>query len=391
MVLTHSQITKAKARDKRYRIADGGGLVLDVNPSSRKVWRFRYQREGKDAVVTLGNFPTISLLDARQAALNLKRGTDDPALTLIRDAERKRTAPGGTFEALARAYMAREQPHWSAGHHERFHNRMTKDVFPVLGTMQPRAIQPLDITRAIAAIEGRGAQDTAVRVVGMMGQVLRYAVAKGFADRDVTADLKGGLDRPAPVRHRPAVIDPVQLGRMLADIWDWPGDSYGKPLLQLSAYLFARPGELLAMRWSDVDLDNALWSYRVGKVDVDHTVPLPTQAVEILGQLKAATGNYPFAFYSRSAKAGYVSAAIAIKLLDKIGWRERHCPHGFRATARTRIAEDLGVEPRLIEQQLSHGVSEAHGRAYNRTLFLQQRGVMMQDYADLLDGLRRAV
>ena len=155
-------------------------------------------------------------------------------------------------------------------------------------------------------------------------------MAKGHADRDVTADLKGGLDRPPPTQHMAAVTDRVEVGRLLADIWDWAGDSYGKPLLQLSAYLFQRPGEIQAMRWADVDLDAALWTYRVSKTGVDHAVPLPPQAVAILRGLWADTGRYEFVFYSATAKSGHVSPLIALKLLDKIGWRDRQTVHGFR-------------------------------------------------------------
>lgn len=388
MPLTASQIKTAKPRDKRYRLTDGGGLVLTVEPSGRKIWRFRYQRAGKDAVVTLGDYPTLTLLDARQAALDLKRAGTDPKTARAREVEQAKMGGDGSFEALAQAYMEREKPHWAAGHYERFNNRMTKDVFPVIGSMAPRDILPVDVTRAIAGIEARGSQNSALRVVRMIGQVLRYCVAKGFADRDVSADLKGGLDRPAPARHMAAVTDPIELGRMLTDIWGWSGDTYGKALLQLGAYLFPRPGELVSMRWADVDLDRALWTYRVGKVGVDQSVPLPRQAVEILRDLNKLTGNYPHVFYSRDAKAGHTTTQIAVKLLGKIGWHGRHTPHGFRATARTRIAEDLDFEPRLIEQQLSHSVPEVHGRAYNRTQFIDERKHMLQAYADLLDRLR---
>lgn len=390
MALTASQIKTAKpsGTGKPYRLTDGGGLVLNVLPTGKKTWRFRYQRNGKDAVVTLGHYPALTLLDARAKALGLKRDTVDASLVVVRETERTRTVAGDTFEALAVAFMKRERDHWAKAHHYRFENRMTRDVFPVLGQMQPRDVQPVDMTRAIAAIEARGAQDTALRVVGMIGQVLRYGVAKGLCDRDVTGDLKGSLDRAPATVHRAAVIDRTDLGRMLVDLWDWPGESYGKPVLQLCAYLFQRPGEIRAMKWADVDLDRGLWSYTVSKVGLDHAVPLPGQAVAILRTLWAETGRFDHVFYSVGAKDGFVSAAIPTKILGLIGWRDRHTAHGFRATARTVIAEDLGIRPMLIEQQLSHTVSEAHGRAYNRTLYLDERTDMLVAYADLLDGLR---
>jgi integrase len=393
LALTATQIKTAKPRDKRYRLTDGGGLVLDVSPSGRKVWRLRYQRAGKDAVASLGDYPTLTLLDARDRALSLKRSQQaghDPSLELKREAERNRAVSGDTFEALAVAFMAREKPHWAKAHHYRFENRMKLDVFPVLGAMNPRDIQAVDVSRAIAGIEGRGAQNTAVRVVGMVGQVLRYGVAKGLVDRDVTADLRGGLDRPARTVHRPAVLDRAELGQMLSEIWDWPGDSYAKPQLQLGAYLFQRPGEIRAMRWADVDLDRGLWTFTVTKVDVAHAVPLCPQAVAILRELHRVTGRYDRVFYSRGSGDGFASALLVSKLLEKLGYKGRHTAHGFRAVARTLIAEDLKIAPPLIEQQLSHGTQEALGRAYNRTLFLSERTDMMHRYAAHLDALRAA-
>ncbi len=387
MALTESQLRSAKPRNSRYRLTDGGGLVMDVTPAGKKVWRFRYQRAGKDAVVTLGTYPVMTLLEARQAALDLKRSGTDPKAA----AARQKATDDVTFQSVTEAYMAREKPHWVEAHYKRFHNRMTRDVWPVIGAMHPRDIQPVDAMNAVAGIEARGAQDTAVRTLGMVGQVLRYAVARGQADRDVTADLKGGLDRPPPVQHMNAVTDRSQVGQLLAAVWDWPFDGYGKAVNQLAAYLFQRPGELVAMRWSDVDLDKALWTYRVTKVGIDHAVPLPDQAVEILTRLHALTGRYDYVFYSINSRSDHVSLTTPVNLLKKLGWRGKHTVHGWRATARTLIAEDLKVDPMLIERQLSHVTGSVHGRAYNRTMYLDERRDMMQRYANLLDEYRRSV
>ncbi|MEP1353258.1 MAG: integrase arm-type DNA-binding domain-containing protein [Tateyamaria sp.] len=388
MKLTATEVKAAKPAAKRYKMFDGQGLILFVEASGSKIWRFRFKRDGREVNTTLGKYPEMSLIDARAKTLEVKRSGVDPVTYLEREKTVTSTAPNGTFAELAARYMAREKPHWAAGHYERFSNRMSKDVLPIIGDMPVAEIKPVDVIRAIAPIEARGAQDTAVRVVGMVGQVMRYAVAKGFAERDVTADLKGGLDRPPPVKHMAAVTDRKELGDLLTDIWDWAGDTYAKPFLQLCAYLFQRPGEIAGMRWADVDFERGVWTYRVSKVGVDHAVPLPSQAIAILRDLHAMTGNYPFVFYSISANSGFMSHQLGVKLLGKIGWRQKHTPHGFRATARTLIAEDLEVEPRLIEQQLSHTVAEAHGRAYNRTQYIKERTAMVQRYADHLDNLR---
>ena len=156
MALTESQIRSAKPRDKRYRLTDGGGLVLNVTPAGKKVWRYRCHLDGKDTVITLGDYPVLTLLDARAKALTLRR-EDNPQVASKREIERKRAVDADTFEAVALAYMKREKPHWATGHYERFRNRMHNDVFPIIGTMSPRSVMPIDVTRAVAGIEGRGA------------------------------------------------------------------------------------------------------------------------------------------------------------------------------------------------------------------------------------------
>ncbi len=382
MKLSESKVRAAKPQAKRYRLTDGAGLVLDITPAGKKVWRFRYQRQGRDVAVTLGEYPAITLLEARQAALDLKRSGTDPRAA----AARQQATDAVTFQSVSEAYMAREQLHWAEGHYKRFRNRMERDVWPVIGAMHPRDILPVDAMNAVQPIADRGAQDTAVRTLGMVGQVLRYAVARGQADRDVTADLKGGLDRPAPVQHMAAVVDRQKVGQLLADVWDWPHEGYGKTVLQVAAYLFQRPGEICAMRWADVDLDAALWTYRVSKVGIDHAVPLPEQVVDILRGVP--TGAYEYVFYSINSQSDHVTTAVPNNLLGKLGWKGTATVHGFRATARTLIAEDIGTDPRIIEQQLSHTVPEAHGRAYNRTLYLNERREMIQSYANYLDELR---
>jgi integrase len=381
--LSDSKIRAVRPREKRFKMTDGGGLVLEISPTGRKVWRYRLQTGGTDRTLTLGTYPGVTLVQARLAVLNMKEQGGNLAVAEAR-AEAARDT---TFKAVAEALIERERPRWAASHLQRFENRMRFDVYPIIGDMDPRQIRAVDVIRAIKGIEERGSQNTAVRTVGMIGQVLRYGVAKGKVDRDVTADLRGGLDRPPPQQHMAAVTNRKELGQMLRDIWASAEDSYGKPALQLAAYLFQRPGEIVGMRWANVDLDAALWTYQVSKVGLAHAVPLPQQAVDILRGI--GTVGRDFVFPSNS-KTGHVTTANGIKFLKKLGWKDRQTVHGFRAVARTLIAEDLKVEPRLIEQQLSHGVAEAHGRAYNRTLFLDERRDMMQRYADHLDVLREA-
>ena len=389
MKLTRAEIDRAKPKAKPYRMTDGGGLVLEVLPTGSKRWRYRWLRDGRDAVLTLGAHPETTLVEARAKAAALRKERDggvDPAVARDRERERRRTIAGETVAEVARALLKREEGRWSASHHGRFRNRMERDVLPVIGRMRARDVAPVDVSRAIAGIEARGARNTAVRVVGMIGLVMQYAVARGLADQDPTLHMRRGLDHAPPVRHMAAVTDRKELGRLLADIDDWPGETAAKGVLQLCAYLFQRPGEIRAMRRADVDPDAALWTYRVTKVGVEHAVPLAPQVINVLRGFDGP-GEHVFASWGKS---GFVSDRLHVKLLENIGWHGRHTGHGFRAVARTLLAEDLGYPPHLIERQMSHTVPDAHGRAYNRTLFLSERREMMERYADHLDSLREA-
>ena len=371
------------------RLNNGRGLLLIVSPAGTKSWRLRFKRGGKDAVVTLGQWPEMSIAEAEAEAAGLRKGRKagiDPAVALARQ-EATGSGAQDSFEDVARRYVKREAPRWSEGHRKRFDNRMVRDVFPVIGKLPIASLVPADVARAVRPIEQRGAQDTALRVVGMVGQVCRFAVAKGLRNDDPTIHLAGGLDHPAPPKHRPAIVDPEGFGQLMADLADWHGDSIAKPYLLLTAYVWQRPGEVRAMRWSDVDLGAGLWAFRVTKVGLDHLVPLAPQAVAILRELERGRGRSEYVFRS-SAKAGYISDAIAQKLLEKLGYAGKHCTHGFRASARTLLVERLRYPSELVERQLSHTVRAVHGRAYDRTEHLEQRAEMMCRWASYVDQLR---
>jgi integrase len=387
--LTDSQIRAMKPAERRYKVGDIRGLYLFVEPSGTKTWRVRWKDGGQEKTITLGPYPSIGLAEARRQATDIvtARGQGlDPVLEARRKAAVE--GQGRSFKDVAEAYMARQAGVWSAGHAERFAHRMRRDVIPVIGDVPVADLRPIDVMRCIEPIERRGAQETAVRVCGMIGQVARFAVARGLAREDPTLHLRGGLDHPPRPIHRPAIIDRHDLGRLLSDLWNWSDPTLAKPLLQIGALTFQRPGEIRSMRWGDVDADRAIWSYRVSKIDVDHLVPLSRQALRIIEGLRPLTGRHAFVFASQSSTSGYISDVLGQKLLAKLGWNDVHCGHGWRATARTRIVEDLGVPSHLVERQLSHAVPGAHGRAYNRAEHLAERRAMMQRYADLLDDLR---
>lgn len=239
--------------------------------------------------------------------------------------------------------------------------------------------------------EAEGKHETAQPIKTKCGQVFRYAVAIGRADRDPTSDLRGAL-KPPVVKHRAAITDPKSLAKLLRDIDAYSGHFSTVCALKLSPMVFIRPGELRAAKWADIDLDAAQWSYTPPKTrnqtQLEHIIPLPTQAVTILREIQQVTGAGTHVFRI-SGKSGYLSEGAILGALRRMGYeKDDMSGHGFRATARTILDEVLGFKIELIEQQLAHKVADMHGRAYNRTKHLPERTQMMQAWADYLDKLK---
>jgi integrase len=264
-------------------------------------------------------------------------------------------------------------------------------VFPFIGKMPMSTIGPRDILeRVVRKLEARGAIDTAHRVKQLCGQVFRFAVVSGLAERDVTADLSEALASKA-TKHFAAITEPKRVGDLMRSIHAYSGHPTTVAALKLSPLLFVRPGELRTAEWAEIDLDAAEW--RIAgpkmKMKVDHVVPLATQAVQILRNLQPITGHGRFVFPSIRTGERPMSENTINAALRGMGYSaEVHTAHGFRATARTIMDEVLGERVDFIEHQLAHTVKDANGRAYNRTAHLPARREMMQRWADYLDKLR---
>ncbi len=287
---------------------------------------------------------------------------------------------------------------WSSHYAIREKRNLEKDLFPHFATRHIGEIEPIELLAAVRQVEERGALDVAHRVLTTAGQVWRYAVATGRAKMDVTSDIKGAL-KPHHGKHFAAITDPVKVGELIRVIRGYQGGPIVRAALQLAPLLFQRPGELRAAAWAEFDLDEALWTIpavrmkrRVeGKKNGDpHLVPLPTQAVEILRKLHPLTGNGSLCFHGERSHERPISDNTLRAALLTLGYGpDVQSVHGFRATARTLLAEELNIDPLVIEAQLAHAVKDANGRAYNRTQYMKHRATMMQQWADYLDNLAR--
>lgn len=404
--------------DNRRRISDGEGLyILLFVKGGAHGWRFDYTHAGRRLTISLGTYPDTGLALAREKADKARKmvaASIDPsearkvekrAFDDRRQAERLQDAglPGpGTFEHVAREWLTTiHEAKVSAGHADRTRIRLEQDAFPWIGRRQIREIEAPELLQCLRRVEARGAFETAHRVKDACGQVFRYGVDIGACQRNPAADLRDAL-KPVQSRHHAAIVDPVHAGKLLRDVMAYEGHPVTRAALQLSALLLLRPGELRHMEWTWIDLYGATLTVpgevmkrkKPEKADGPaHVVPLALQAVAILRELRPLTGGEGRRFVFPSLLTGErcMSENTVRGALRRMGYsNDEMTAHGFRAMARTMIAERLGIAPEVIEAQLAHAVGDALGRAYNRTQFLEQRRAMMQTWADYLDRLREA-
>lgn len=393
MALTDVVARNAKAKAKLYKLTDGFGLYLLVDPKGRRHWRFRYRtKAGKENTLSLGVYPETSLVEAREkreaVRKQLANGIDPGEVKKAERAAAVAETKNG-FEVVAREWYSRQSHLWADSHAESVIGRLRLDVFPVLGARPVEEITAPELLKMLRRIESRGALETAHRVRTICGQIFRYAIATGRADRDSAADLRDALT-PYKKRHLPAIIDPKALAPLLRAIDGYKGTHTVRCALKLTPLLLARPGELRQAEWSEINFDAATWSIPAEKMKTrqEHIVPLAWQAVAILRDLHELTGRGKYVFPCNGNRNKPMSEAAIAVALHKLGFKGIQTAHGFRATARTILDEILQQRPELAEHQLAHAVKGPLGRAYNRTSFLPERQQMMQLWADYLDGLK---
>lgn len=399
--LTDTQIRNAKPAAGPFRLYDERGLYLEVRPQGGKWWRFKYSFEGKAKLLSLGTYPDTGLKAVRekrdQARRLVAQGVDPSA---VRKAEKASRTEGvvDSFEAVAREWHAEiHVEKVSAGHAARTLIRFEQDVFPWLGGLSIGAIKAPHLLQTVRRIEARGAIETAHRALQACGQVFRYAIATGRAERDPTPDLRGAL-KPVLVQHMPAITDPKRVGELLRAIGSYKGMPITRAALRLAPLVFVRPGELRKAEWAEFDLDAAEWRIPAARMKrtkqeklsgAAHVVPLSRQALATLREMQPVTGHGRYLFPSPRTRDRPMSDNGVLSALRRMGFpSDEMTGHGFRAMARTLLAERLNVDEAVIEAQLAHAVKDSLGRAYNRTEFLEQRRKMLQMWADYLDKLR---
>lgn len=403
-MLTDADCRSAKCLDgkARHRLSDGGGLYLEVSPAGSRRWFWKFYPDGKESRLALGAYPAVSLKDARKARDDAKRARQDGVNPVqARQAERltNAVASATTFEAVAREFHGNKGHSWSDTHRAQWLRCCEKDLFPWLGALPLAEVKAPALLEVLRKVQARGALRLAHDLREYAGQVFRYGIASGRCERNPAADLRGAL-KPYTERHMAAVLAPVRAGELLRAIDGYAGQPATRAALLLSALTFQRPGNIRAMEWAHVDLDAALWTIpaadmkRTVQAKINgrpHLVPLAPQAVAVLRELHPLTGHGRFVFPSLLTGERCMSENTVRGALRRLGYtNEDMTPHGFRAMARTLIAEQLpGIPQDVIEAQLAHGKSGPLGMAYDRAEYMEQRRRMMGEWADCLDRLRK--
>jgi integrase len=366
-------------------------MFLLITPTGGKLWRLKYRFEGREKLLALGAYPEVGLGEARERRDDARKqlaARVDPGAVRKAQKAAKEALIANAFEVVAREWHARQAPAWAPSHGDKILRRFELDVFPWLGTRPVGEITPRELLEVLRRIEARGAVDTAHRALQTCGQVFRYAIVTGRAERDPSRDLRGALP-PVHESHFPAVTEPAKVAELLRAIDGYRGTLPVRCALRLAPLVFVRPGELRKALWADVDLDAAEWRFTASKTGTPHIVPLATQALEILRELRPLTGRGRYLLPSARTDERPMSDHAILAALRRLGIpKDEMTGHGFRALARTILDEVLGYRPEWIEQQLAHAVRDPLGRAYNRTAHLDGRRAMMQGWADYLDRLK---
>ena len=392
-MLTDTSIKNAKPNEKPYKISDERGLFILVNPNGSKLWRFRYRMDGKENLLSFKSYPEVSLKEAREKrdeARKMLRDGIDPSRA--KKAQKASDSGADTFETISREWFEKFSSTWTPSHGERIIRRLERDVFPWIGKRPIKEINAPDLLSVLRRIEGRGAVETAHRASQNCGQVFRYAIATGRAERDPSGDLRGAIPPPKKTHHA-SITDPKEVGALLRAIDGYEGGLIVRAALRLAPLVFLRPGELRKAEWKEIDWEKSEWIIPAERMKMKekHIVPLSCQALEVFREIQPFTGEGKYIFPSPRTWERPMSDNAILSALRRMGYTgDQMTGHGFRSMASTLLNEQ-GWNRDAIERQLAHAERDEIRAAYNYAQYLPERRKMMQSWADYLDGLKEAV
>lgn len=379
-------VRQSKSKDKPYKLSDGGGMFLLVNPNGSKYWRWKYRVNKKEKTLALGVFDNVSLTEAREKVKEARKLLDqgiDPSI----DKQQKKIATGkDTFEAISNEWQKIQSGKWSKGHADKVRQTLKADALPHLRNKSIKDIKTSDVLHVIKKVEERGALDVAARVKQRISGIFRYAIQTGYTEYNPVDALKDVI-KTRKVQHRQSIkLD--QLHSFLIKLDDYQGNKITQYALGFIAHTFVRPGELRSAEWKDIDLEKAVWRIPAEKMKMneEHIVPLSKQVIELLCNVQVLSGSYDLVFPgSHDYRKPMSENTLTYAIRKRLGFDAT--AHGFRTTAST-ILNESGFRVDVIERQLAHGERNKVRAAYNRSQYLAERTKMMQWYSDYLEGLK---
>ena len=393
MALTDIAIKKTKPREKAYALTDGSGLYLWLTPAGGKLWRWSYRFANKEKVISYGKYPDVSLLRAREkhaAARTLFAEGIDPMAQRKEDKIAREAAAEHSFQKISEKWLAHWRTNKSPRHVDYVVRRLESDVYPALGARPVAKIQASELVALVKVIQNRGARDIAKRALETTGQILRYAVAHGYAARSPASDIRPSDILTPSIRKNYARLDAKEFPGLLRSIEVYQGRPITRLALKLMALSFVRTSELILAKWSEIDFMEARWDIPAArmKMRTRHIVPLATQSLEVLGLLKGLTGHTEWLFPGDRSDKKPMSNNTILKALERMGYKTRMTGHGFRGLAST-ILHERGYNHEHIELQLAHAPRDQVSASYNHAMYLEPRTKLMQEWADLVETMQR--
>lgn len=393
MSLTELACKNAKPREKAYKLTDGDGMYLEVLPAGGKYWRMKYRYLSKEKRLAIGVYPEIGLAEARsirEEARRKLRAGEDPSFAKQEQKRILKLNAENTFEAIAREWHQHQKDRWSENHASTIIRRLEGDVFPEIGNIPIRDVSPPRVLKVIQQIQKqRNAHEIARRALQYISSVFRYAIMTSRAETNPCDALKGAI-KPTKKGHY-AAMEIRELPEFLEILRRNDARLYMETRLAVEMIMltFVRTGELIKAKWSEFDLDERVWIIPAERMKMrqSHLVPLSTQVLKILDELKRLNDNREYVFPSQRNPKKHMSNGAILMALDRMGYRGKHTGHGFRALAMSTIKERLDYRHEVIDRQLAHAHKNQVDAAYDRAKFLDERKIMMQEWADYLDRL----
>jgi len=387
--LTNTEVKQSKPRGKEYNLADGNGLQLRVKPNGTKLWLFNYSRPytKRRANLSLGIYPHVSLAEARLKAQEYKSllaKEIDPKEHRIEHEKKLTDAHINTFLHVSEKWLKLKNESISPSYYKKINSRLQLHVLPRIGKIPLHKINAVGTIDALQTLANQGKMETIDNICGWLNEIMTYAVNTGLIHSNPLSGIKKAFSAPK-TKHLPT-LKPKELPELTAALEKANIQLITKYLMQWQLHTMVRPKEAAEAKWTEIDMDKAEWVIPAEKMKMkrDHTVPLSSQMLALLENLKPISGHREYLFPSVRNPNKSINSQTANTALKRMGFKGRLVSHGFRALASTTLNEQ-GFDPDIIETALAHTDSNTVRAAYNRAEYLERRRVMMQWWSEHIE------